>query len=464
MRRVLLLLAVLLVLAGCGGSGVGGVGSSAPDDASGVVPRNALAFVTIDTDFSSSQLQSAGDIVDKFPIKERALAELRRAINESGLDYATLKRSVGPVVDVAVLNVNGDYGFVGYAKPTDEQAFDTQLETGKPPLVHTKISGWTVFAEKQELLDAVKAREGDLTDQTAYTAAFDTLPDEAIARAYVSPGAIHQGISLSGVGQSLPLNAQGTQWAAAALSTANDAFKLEVHAQGLAKNAKQQTSDLAGQIPSGSIVALNLVGGAFGGQNAEALKQAQSLIGIDLQGIVEALGSDTIAYVKAGLPIPEVTIASKPKDVQRSLNAVGSLIKKFVPPSGAITKLEVDGVQLTKVDLGSFAIFYGAFGDELVVSDSQNAVTELRAKGDKLIQDDSVFSQAKDGAGLPDASEGFLYVNLKDAVPAAEGLAQLANQTIPQEVENNLRPLRSLLVFGARDGDLQSFVAYLQTS
>jgi len=464
MRRGLLL-ALLLVLAGCGGSGGGG-SSSLSNDASGVVPKNALAYVSIDTDFSSSQLKSATDIVDKFPIKDRALAELKRSIRDSGVNIDAVKNSVGPVVDVAILNVNGEYGYVGFTQPTDEQAFDAQLDKGTEPTVHTKVSDWTVFADKQQFLDAVKQREGDLTDVSAYGAAMDTLPEETIARAYVSPGAIHQAISLSGAGRSIPLNARGTQWAAAALTSADGAMKLEVHAKGLAETSVQRTSDLAGQIPSGSIVALNLVGGggSLTGQNPQTLQQAGSLIGIDLQGLFDALGSDTIAYVKAGLPIPEVTVASKPRDVQRSLKAVGDLIKKFMPPNGTITKVTVDGVELTKADLGSFAVFYGAFGDELVVSDSQNAVSELRAKGDKLIHDDSVFSQAKDGAGLPDASQGFLYVNLKDAVPAAEGLAQLANEKIPQEVEDNLRPLRSLLVFGSRDGDLQSLVAFLQTS
>ncbi|MFL5948275.1 MAG: hypothetical protein ACJ743_07435, partial [Gaiellaceae bacterium] len=197
--------------------------------------------------------------------------------------------------------------------------------------------------------------------------------------------------------------------------------------------------------------------------NAQALRQAQSLLGIDLEGLAGALGGDTIAYVRAGLPIPEVTIASKPKDVKRSLAAVGSLIDRFAQPSKPPTTVTVDGVVLKKVDLGPLAIFYGAFGGELVVSDSQNAVAELRSNGDKL-SDDSVFKSAKDAAGLPDASEGFLYVNLKDAVPAADGLAQLANQNLPAQVEENLRPLRSLLVFGSRDQDLQSFVAFLQTS
>jgi len=73
-------------------------------------------------------------------------------------------------------------------------------------------------------------------------------------------------------------------------------------------------------------------------------------------------------------------------------------------------------------------------------------------------------SEAKDGAGMTDSGQGFLFLDIKDALPALSGFAQLANQTLPPAVENNLRPLRSLLLFGSRDGDLQSFVVYVKTS
>ena len=56
-------------------------------------------------------------------------------------------------------------------------------------------------------------------------------------------------------------------------------------------------------------------------------------------------------------------------------------------------------------------------------------------------------TMVKTGAAMPDANEGFLFVNLKDAVPAVEGFAQLANQTVPQSVMENLKPLRSLLLW-----------------
>ena len=42
-------------------------------------------------------------------------------------------------------------------------------------------------------------------------------------------------------------------------------------------------------------------------------------------------------------------------------------------------------------------------------------------------------------------------LDIKDALPALSGFAQLANQNLPPEVENNLRPLRSALLFGSSE-------------
>ena len=92
---------------------------------------------------------------------------------------------------------------------------------------------------------------------------------------------------------------------------------------------------------------------------------------------------------------------------------------------------KVDGGTLEKVDLGSVALYYGVNGGKLVVTDSANALAELAER--RHLTGDDVFKEAKDGAGMPDRGQGFLFVDLKDAVPASRGFAQLANQTLPRE-------------------------------
>src|SRR5579871_4353673 len=223
MRTRSILLVPLLALAfaaGCGSSGGGG-GGSAPDAAS-IVPADALAYVTVDTDTGSDQLSSAQKVVEKFPIEPKALASLKTEVQKSGGNFDTLVASVGPVLDVAVLKSGSAASPVGFAKPSDEQSFDAQLKS----LKHTTVDGWTVFAETQALLDAVTSRTANLADDATYKDAISSIPDagNAIVRAYAPGTSITtvQGLaagSVPGVG-SLAKDAK-VAWITAALTSAN---------------------------------------------------------------------------------------------------------------------------------------------------------------------------------------------------------------------------------------------------
>jgi hypothetical protein len=456
---------VALLAAGCGAGGGGGP----TDDASGLVPQGALAYVTLDTDFGSGQIRSAESIVEKFPQGPKLLDALRTGIQSNGGPNArALKRSVGPEVDVAVLEVDGKLNAVGYTQPKDEKAFDALLDKpGDSHAVHTKISGWTVFADTQAFLDAAKHRKANLGDDATYQAAAATLPGDALVRAYASPlglqAALHEATTQTAAAGQAFGSLSGAKWVAAAVSSSDGAFKLEVHSKTPGKTLS--VPSLADQIPSGSIVGLSLRGGGatVPPQTRQQLGSVSRRLGIDLQALIDALDGPVIAYVRAGLPIPEVTIASKPKNPERVKPAIKQLIAKL--SGGGVTPVptRVDGGILDKVDLGSIALYYGVANGEFVVTDSANALAELKGSVGHLTGD-SVFKDAKDGAGMDDDNEGFLFLDLKDALPAVSGFAQLANQKLPPQVEANLRPLRSLLVYGSRDGAVQTFVAYLKTS
>jgi hypothetical protein len=62
---------------------------------------------------------------------------------------------------------------------------------------------------------------------------------------------------------------------------------------------------------------------------------------------------------------------------------------------------------------------------------------------------------------MPDQTGGFLYVDLKDAIPAIENIAQVAGQSLPTDVVSNLTPLRSFLIYTAKDGDKLSADGFL---
>jgi hypothetical protein len=463
MRVRLAGVAVVAVLAaGCGG---GGGGSSS--DAESIVPANALAFATIDTDKSSAQVSSALKILDKFPIEPRAEQQLRASIRDSGVNFDTLTSSAGSEVDVAVINVNGRQQTVGLAHPSDEKAFDAQLD--KSSSKHTTMKGWTVFADDQATLDAFGKQSGsNIGDDATYQAAIKSLPSDAIARFYAAPAA-EQAI-LRAAKQNIPSTSLGplasAQWFAGALTSQDGAFKLEVHTQAANTQVLTKSNPLAGKIPSGAIVALALNGaGATKTLPAATQEQLSVLgqqIGIDLPALISVLNGPVIAYVRPGIPLPEVTIAARPVKPQSAASAVGGLIARFASGATAVPT-KVDGGTLNRLNLGPVSLYYGVNDGQLVVTDSSNALAELNGSIGRL-SGDAVFKEAKDGAGMSDDAQTFVFLDIKDALPALSGFAQLGNQNLPPEVENNLRPLRSALLFGSSDGNIGSFAVYVKTS
>ncbi|HST14213.1 MAG TPA: hypothetical protein VLJ44_05110 [Gaiellaceae bacterium] len=465
MRVRLAGVAVLAVLAaGCGGGG----GGNSSSDAASIVPANALAFATIDTDKSSAQVSSALKILDKFPIEPRAEQQLRASIKNSGVDFGALTSSAGSEVDVAVINVNGKQLPVGLAKPSDEKAFDAQLD--KSETKHTTMDGWTAFADAQATLDAFKKQSNgsNISDDATYQAAVKSLPSDAIARFYASPAA--EGAVLKAAKQNLPSTSLGplasAQWFAGALTSQDGAFKLEVHTKAASAQALTKSNPLTSKIPSGSIVALALNGGgatkSLPAATQEQLSVIGQQIGVDLPALISVLNGPVIAYVRPGIPLPEVTIAARPANPQSAARAVGSLIARFATHATAVPT-KVDGGTLNKLDLGPVALYYGVNDGQLVVTDSSTALVELNGSVGRL-SGDAVFKEAKDGAGMADDTQTFVYLDMKDALPALSGFAQLANQNLPPEVETNLRPLRSVLLFGSSHDKIGSFVAYVKTS
>jgi hypothetical protein len=457
-----------LLVAGCGGSGGGG---STASDAASLVPADALGYVTANTDFSGGPLKSAEGILNKFPFKPQVLNQIKTGLLKQGIDADALASSIGPQTDIAILNVDGVTSAVGFTQPTDEKTFDAQLDKGQSRAVHEKIDGWTVFADKQAFIDAVKNRKTNLSDDAMYQAAVKTLPaaGDAIATAYATP--LGLAATTKRAAGSLPTGTtfgigSGAKWATGAITSAAGAFKVELHSKATtAPPASPTASPLAGEIPSGSIVALSLTGGSntIPPQLRQQAAGVSSQLGFDVAGLLDALNGPVIAYVRPGLPLPEITVAARPPHPARAAAAIGRLITRLTQNKVKPVPTPVGGGTLEKADLGSIAIYYGTAGGQLVATDSANALSELKGGSGKL-SGDTVFKEAKDGAGMPDASEGFLFVNLKDAVPAVQGLAQLANQTVPESIMANLRPLRSLLVYGSRDGDVQNVVLYLKTN
>ncbi|HEY3183269.1 MAG TPA: hypothetical protein VGJ77_10565 [Gaiellaceae bacterium] len=429
--RLALIATAALVAGGCGGGSTG-----KQETAASLAPASAPTFVSLDL----RRLQRADDVVAKFPIRDRALAEARKAIRGYGIDVDALRRSAGRELDIAVLDQEAKQA-VGFARPPDEKRFERALDRSR--LVHQSTNGWTTFSRDPAALAAVQQADAKLADAAAYRRATERLPDDAFATAYVA-------------GREAREYVKRARWASAALLTHDEGIELQafVDAPGL-PGARSYDAALADLIPDGSVAAVS-----FRDLGDVVRRSKTELLGIQLADLADAFDGEGILYVRPGALIPEVTLVTKGGDEA----ALHRIVRALAPKNAQPTKTTIEGVTLNELALGPVTILYGAVGGKLVITDNANAIRALKT-GDrpKLADDDSTFKAVRDAAHMPDETNGWLYLNVEDGLPLVEAIAQLANEKLPRAWVENLRVVRSALVYGTREGDTQTLVAFVQT-
>jgi hypothetical protein len=63
---------------------------------------------------------------------------------------------------------------------------------------------------------------------------------------------------------------------------------------------------------------------------------------------------------------------------------------------------------------------------------------------------------------VPDATPGFLWLDLERILPMILGLAEATDEQVPGEVRANLEPLQSFFAWTELDGRTSSFSAFLE--
>ena len=90
--------------------------------------------------------------------------------------------------------------------------------------------------------------------------------------------------------------------------------------------------------------------------------------------------------------------------------------------------------------------------DQVVATTASTPADALeRAQVGGSLADDEDFKEAKDAAGMPDETGGFLYVDVADALPLLS-LAGYAGVDVPKELLENLRPVSSVIAWSQADG------------
>ena len=138
---------------------------------------------------------------------------------------------------------------------------------------------------------------------------------------------------------------------------------------------------------------------------------------------------------------------------------LGALHDALVIAGNAAGGSAAGGFSLGSI-LGKLQLSHARVGGALVVSTSQQAVDAFTGPGPKLSADQT-FQDAQQASGMTAQTTGFAYVDLKDALPLAQGLAALSGGMGPQAVPD-LSALHTLTAFGSGASDgVQRFTAFL---
>ena len=441
--------ALAIVTAGCASAGASGPGSA--DGAAQIVPSDAVAFVAASTDVSASAWHGLGAFA------------LKRANDWT----AELQGVAGDEVDVAVLAGDKTVAFVQPADDAKLKAFaqkhDCKLRA---------FGDWTAVAGDTATLDLVTSAKTHLADNARFVEAMGRLPGGALVRAYANgdeagallasiPGQLESRLipqgakyrlrpARPGLRTAVGVGTEQFRWLAAALTSTSAGLKLQAFAptDGLTASRPPRlavrpiapyTSALVEEIPAGvlAVIDVQLPQGAFEllPQLPAALKDLFGPNTFGLPNELDALlNGETALYVRAALPMPEITLVTQPADTAAASSTLDDLLASAPKDS-----------MLAKVKLHRAVI-----GGQFVVSTTQQGIDDFRGGGAKLSTDPG-FVAARKQAGMPDQTTGFAYANIKDVLP----LLALAGVKLPAD----LPQIRSLIAFGGQTERESTFTA-----
>jgi hypothetical protein len=250
--------------------------------------------------------------------------------------------------------------------------------------------------------------------------------------------------------------------AAAAVVAEDSGVRLKVYAKGDGSTEAPDVGDLLEDVPDGVIAFANFgLGGtadevekALESQPGakESLDMAEAMLGLSLDDLTSLFRDEAVLYVRPGVLIPEVTLVVK-TDGAEGKRTVDRLLEAATKLTGGETRsTEVDGLPGTEVSLGPVSIYVVADGDRVIVSTLERGIADYRSDGDKLA-DDGRYEDALDASGVGGDEDVYLYVDIDETYGLVERLLQLADEPVPSEVDENVEPLRAVVVSGKVDGD-----------
>jgi Protein of unknown function (DUF3352) len=471
---------VLTFAAGCGGDDVTKSGS-VPEGAS-FAPANTAAYIVAVTDADSEQWRAADNLLKRFPGRAKLLESFTEELEEDDLTWERdVRPALGDDLHVVWLDfANDGDNVVGYTQPRDEAKFNKLLECCGERMAHRKIEDWTVFAENQALVDrfANERSDNSLSDQDTFREAMERLPDDSLARAYVSGEQIEAAIEREAAGSADARQFRELQKSLGTIESLS--FATTTREEGVRMDAVFESStdprvegfeaELADRLPAGALAYLSFgdlreFWRGFLDSAKESIpnfeqqrQQLETALGFSLEedlfplfGEEGALGVYRASELAAGATFM-LDVEGEEEKAQNVVNRLGALLQ--LSEGGTVRKLTIDGVEVTNMKIAGvpYEVFLGV-SDGLLIASSTRPGFEDALDADKPIAEDTLFEQARDAAEMPDENLGFVYVDLEQAVRFFLDQEELSGGEVDPDVEANIKPLETALLYGERDGN-----------
>jgi hypothetical protein len=466
-----------LAVAGCGGGGGGG---SLPDGAT-IAPASAIAFVSVKTDFSSTQWQQVAKLAGRFPGTPRLIAELKKQTN--GLDFdRDIKPALGPEVDLVWTDAqNGGNDVVGLTKPDTKAKLTALLKKsrskGESKAVTAQIGDWVAIADSRAKLDRFKTGStGDkLAGDKDFKQAFERLDSNSLVRAWIGgdflQAAIDRGLVQSGAPPRLTHDVGDLHALSGAAKAEDEGASIEL--DGLIDPAPDPATfspSLQDAVPGGVLLyvstkdldtplktVLRLVGESLPKFNTQ-LSQAEGVLGITLNGdIYPLLKGESALAVYPGTPaLPRILFVQKIDDEQKA----DSLLRRLSAIAQLSGSIKVETVQLAGESVQKLTftgppvtIYDGTTKGKLFVTNAANLAEQTISGPASSLGDDQLFRSTRKAAGVPGKVAAFAFGDLENGLPYVLRLARQAGNVVPPEAFANTRPLHGAVAYLVKDGD-----------
>jgi hypothetical protein len=473
-RAGLLGVVLAFTLVACGGKSASTTGGATPDTAT-FAPASSAFFVSVKSDPSGEQWQKASALLNKFPSRDKLLAEVTKSLRKEGVDWESdVKPALGPEVGIAGLELSENPAAVFFTKSPQPDKLESLLKKGDDPAVTRQIDGWVVAADKAADIDRFDSarKSGTLADESEFQDALDSVDSNGGVVAYIAGDAIQAAFERSLKESGAPPGLTKSLGELRAVAISASAEDEGVRFDALVKETKEfglepYSPALDDMLPAKPIFFLSAAHldeavrkGLEAVQSAlpnfeQQRAQVEKALGFSIDDDVLPLLKKEIAlgvYGEAtgGLPVTvDLVLSVDDEDKARQLmERVGALLE--LGGTGTVTKVQAAGIQATQLKFAdeSFSILWVVDDGKLEISTSREGLEKLRADSGRLA-DDAAYTAALDAGKVPDEVSALLYSDLPAAVSF---FSSLPDSGADAETLANLRHLRSAVLSETEDG------------